>query len=76
MQRRHTDPNGIEIIARSSLSPWSWVRGLFVRARSEIVDDVPAALEACEICRELSCDQERWNSCERRLHASALVPRS
>lgn len=49
----------------------SWIGKLCKRLRSWVVQDVPAGLDGCEICRETGCTQGRWESCERRIAAEA-----
>jgi hypothetical protein len=42
------------------------LRALLARLWRGLVDDCPPELEVCENCRELHCDQRRWETCERR----------
>lgn len=49
----------------------SWFGKLLNRLSSCVVQDVPAGLDGCEMCRETGCTQGRWESCERRIAAEA-----
>ena len=57
-----TDSIGIQARVASK----DWFAKLWTRLSLAVVQSVPAELEECEMCRELSCSQERWNTCERR----------
>lgn len=56
-----------------SMRSESWFGRLWTRLSSGVVQEVPAALEECESCREVDCTQERWLHCERRLEAEAAT---
>jgi hypothetical protein len=49
----------------------SWFGKFWTRLKAEVIQDVPASLEACEACREVACTQERWSTCAKRLAAEA-----
>ena len=44
-----------------------WLRSL--------IQDVPAELEECEVCREVDCTQSKWEECPRRLEALVALKR-
>jgi hypothetical protein len=43
------------------------IRRLISRLRSNIVQETPPELSACEVCGKLVCSQEEWITCEHRL---------
>jgi hypothetical protein len=49
----------------------SWFGRLWTRLKDGILQDVPASLQECEVCREVNCTQERWLTCARRLAGEA-----
>jgi hypothetical protein len=54
----------------------SWFGKFWTRLKAEVIQDVPASLEACEACRDVTCTQERWSTCARRLAAEAEQSRA
>jgi len=64
----------IRVVTRNTILPMrsnSWLGRFWTRLRAEVVQDVPPSLEECESCREVSCTQERWRTCARRLATEA-----
>ena len=60
--------NQAEIAADgSNVHAWSWIGRLFHRASTAIIDDVPAEIEACEMCREADCGGDKFKTCQTRL---------
>ncbi|MCB9076061.1 MAG: hypothetical protein H6631_00545 [Anaerolineaceae bacterium] len=46
---------------------------ILLRIKDEIVQEVPADLAACEICRKTDCRDDEWITCENRIaHAKCL----
>ena len=42
---------------------WFWSR-----SKSDLIQDVPSNIASCEFdCHVLDCNQEHWDTCERRL---------
>lgn len=50
----------------------AWLR-LFGRRQTEIVQECPPELAACEVCRRLQCGNDEWLACENRLAAERLL---
>jgi hypothetical protein len=64
----------IRVVTRNTSYPMrsgTWFGRFWTRLTAEVIQDVPASLEECEACREVSCTQERWLTCARRLAAEA-----
>ena len=60
--------NQAEIAAdASNVHAWSWLGRLYHRVSIAIIDDVPAEIEACEMCREADCGGDKFKTCETRL---------
>jgi hypothetical protein len=46
----------------------SWIRQLWERIKSQIIQDVPTENAVCEYdCDKLECSDEKWTDCENRL---------
>ena len=65
------DHHAVVHATRCSTRSDSWFRRFWARLRAAVIRDVPTNLDECEACREVSCTQERWLSCARRLAAEA-----
>jgi hypothetical protein len=53
------------------MSSGSWLGTIWTRIRGGVIQDVPPSLEACESCREVDCERERWLTCAKRLAGEA-----
>jgi hypothetical protein len=47
--------------------------GLISRVKRSVIQPIPPELEACEVCGELRCADDKWKSCEKRLATAEFV---
>jgi hypothetical protein len=67
MNTQHRGHQAEAVADATTVGAWSWIRGLFHRASTSIIDDIPADIEACEMCRETDCGGEKFQTCQTRL---------